>query len=161
MAENLWQVPSHRIDADHARRAVFAQHRELRNLLGRASATAAAALDGRPRSPDAVASAIGDIRATFDVHLTFEEKVLIPILEADLPLGPERAQLLREEHAQQRAFLESLHHEALAGPTLPILSVKLAQLVDWLLRDMVHEEQSLLTPEVIRDDQITIDQNTG
>ena len=161
MAENLWQVPSHRIDADHARRAVFAQHRELRNLLGRASATAAAALDGRPRSPDAVASAIGDIRATFDVHLTFEEKVLIPILEADLPLGPERAQLLREEHAQQRAFLESLHHEALAIPTLPILSVKLAQLVDWLLRDMVHEEECLLTPEVIRDDEITIDQNTG
>jgi len=161
MSENLWQVPSHRIDADHARRAVFAQHRELRGLLGRASATAAAALEGRPRSPDAVASAIGDIRATFDVHLTFEEKVLLPLLETDLPLGPERAQVLREEHAQQRALLQSLHHEALIAPNLPTLSVKLAQLVDWLLRDMVHEEQNLLTPDVIRDDQITIDQNTG
>ncbi|HEY8925200.1 MAG TPA: hemerythrin domain-containing protein [Polyangia bacterium] len=161
MSENLWQVPSHPMDADHARRTVFAQHRALRGLLGRASATASAALEGRAPSPDAVASAIGDIRTTFDVHLTFEEKVLIPILEADLPLGPERAQHLREEHAQQRGFLASLHHEALSAPTLPTLSVKLAQLVDWLLRDMVHEEQTLLTPDVIRDDQITIDQNTG
>jgi len=161
MAENLWQVPSHPVAADHARRAVFAQHRELRNLLGRASATAAAALEGRARSPDAVASAIGDIRTTFDVHLTFEERVLVPLLETDLPLGPDRARLLREEHAQQRALLESLHREAVAAPNLPTLSVKLAQLVDWLLRDMVHEEQELLTPEVIRDDQITIDQNTG
>jgi len=161
MAENLWQVPSHPMDADHARRTVFTQHRELRSLLARASTTAEAALEGRPRSPDAVASAIGDIRTTFDVHLTFEEKVLVPLLEGDLPLGPDRAQRLREEHAQQRALLQSLHREALAAPTLPTLSVKLAQLVDWLLRDMVHEEQSLLTPEVIRDDQITIDQNTG
>jgi hypothetical protein len=79
----------------------------------------------------------------------------------DPPLGPERAHRLREEHAQQRARLAALHAEAVASPALPTLSVKLSRLVDCLLRDMVEEEQSLLTPDVIRDDQITIDQNTG
>jgi len=161
MAENLWHVPSHHVDADHARRAVLAQHRELRSLLGRATATAEASLDGRPPAPDAVASSIGDIRTSFDVHLTFEEKVLVTLLEMDLPLGPERAQRLREEHAQQRMTMEALHREALASPSLPTLSVKLAQLVDWLLRDMGEEERSLLTPEVVRDDQIAIDQTCG
>jgi iron-sulfur cluster repair protein YtfE (RIC family) len=161
MAENLWHVPSHHLDADHARRAVLAQHRELRSLLGRAAATAEASLDGASRSPDAVASAIADIRTTFDVHLTFEEKVLIPLLEMDLPVGPERAQHLREEHAQQRAVLEALHREARSSPNLPTLSVKLAQLVEWLLRDMSEEEQNLLIPEVVRDDQIAIDQTCG
>jgi hypothetical protein len=161
MAENLWHVPSQPLDADHARRAVLAQHGALRSLLHRAAATAEASLDGRPLAPDAVASSIGDIRTTFDVHLTFEEKVLIPLLEMDLPLGPERAQRVREEHAQQRTMLEALHREALASPSLPTLSIKLAHLVDWLLHDMTEEEQSLLTPDVIRDDQIAIDQTCG
>ena len=161
MAENLWHVPSHPIDADHARRAVLAQHGAIRNLLSRAAATAEASLEGAAPSADAVASSIGDIRTTFDVHLTFEEKVLVPLLELDLPLGPERAHRLREEHAQQRTMMEALHREALTSPNLPTLSVKLARLVDWLLRDMVEEEQHLLTPDVIRDDQIAIDQTCG
>lgn len=161
MAENLWHVPSHHLNAEHARRAVLAQHRELRNLLARAAATAEASLEGPPPSPDAVPSAIADIRTTFDVHLTFEEKVLIPLLEMDLPVGPERARHLREEHTEQRAMLEALHREALASPNLPTLSVKLAQLIHWLLRDMSEEEHSLLTPEVVRDDQIAIDQTCG
>lgn len=161
MGEHIWQAPSHRLDAEHARHAVLAQHREIRNLLERASQTADDSLTGQPRSADAVASAIGDICMTLDVHLTFEEKVLLPILEMDLPLGPDRAQRLREEHAQQRALLRSLHAEAITSPGLPTLSVKLSRLVDWLLRDMAEEEEHLLTSDVIRDDQITIDQTTG
>jgi hypothetical protein len=108
-----------------------------------------------------VASAIGDIRATMEVHLAFEEKVLVPLFELDLPLGPERARRMRQDHRGQRAMLAVLHGEATRQPELPVLSVKLAFLVSWLLADMEQEEREILIPDVVRDDQITIDQSCG
>jgi hypothetical protein len=120
--------------------------------LDRARAVADKALDGHSPSPDAVASAIGDIHTTITVHLAFEEDVLLPILNDDLPLGPERARRLVDEHARQRAMLGALHREACVGPELPTLAAKLAFLTSWLLTDMEEEERTLVTPDVIRDD---------
>jgi len=156
-----WTVPSHRVDASTARRGILAQHERIREMLERARTVADKALDEAPLPPDAVASAIGDIRATLDVHLRFEEKVLCEILEDDLPLGPERAARLREDHEKQRATLASLHDEARAAPGRPILAAKLAFLASWLLDDMEEEERSLLTPDVVRDDLVAIDQCDG
>jgi hypothetical protein len=161
MLDPVWTVPNHRVDASTARRGILAQHVRIRELLERARSVADKALDEAPLSADAVASAIGDIRATLDVHLRFEEKVLCEILEDDLPLGPERATRLREDHAKQRATLATLHDEARAAPQRPILAAKLAFLASWLLDDMEEEERSLLTPEVVRDDIVAVDQCDG
>jgi hypothetical protein len=156
-----WSAPTHRLDAGTARGAILAQHERIRDLLGRARAVAEAALDGEPPSSDAVASAIGDIRAIMDVHLAFEEKSLLPILRDDPPLGPQRADRLLDEHKRQRASLATLHTEATAFPELPMLAAKLAFLTEWLLADMGEEERCLLIPEVVRDDIIVVDQSTG
>jgi hypothetical protein len=129
-------------------------------MLDRAHDVAEAALDEQAPSPDAVASAIGDIRTVMEVHLAFEEKSLLPILRDDLPLGPERADRLLDDHRQQRASLATLHREACAFPQVPILAAKLAFLAAWLLADMEEEERSLLLPDVVRDDVIAIDQST-
>jgi hypothetical protein len=161
MHDALWTVPTHRVDAATARRIILSQHERIRELLSRARTIAEGALDDAPQPDDAVASAFGDIRATLDVHLRFEEKVLCPIFEDDLPLGPARAARLREEHAQQRAMLAALHDEARAAPQRPILAAKLAFLTSWLLEDMSHEEKDVLTADVVRDDAIVIDQATG
>ena len=161
MLDPIWAVPSHRVDAASALRGILAQHQRIRELLDRARAVAERALDEEPQAPDAVASAIGDIRATLDVHLTFEERVLCEILEDDLPLGPQRAERLRVDHVKQRATLSTLHDEARAAPERPILAAKLAFLTSWLLDDMEEEERSLLTPEVVRDDAVSVDQTTG
>jgi hypothetical protein len=161
MLDSIWTVPRHRVDADTARRGILVQHQRIRELLERARAVADKALDEAPLPADAVASAIGDIRATLDVHLTFEERVLCDILEDDLPLGPERAARLREDHRKQRATLSSLHDEARAAPQRPLLAAKLAFLASWLLDDMEEEERSLLTPDVVRDDAIAVDQVCG
>jgi iron-sulfur cluster repair protein YtfE (RIC family) len=149
------------VDADTARRRIRAQHEQIRLLLARAHHIAEAALDGRAPRPDAVASAIGDIRTTMEVHLAFEEKVLVPLFDLDLPLGPERARRMLEEHRGQRAMLASLHREATAAPELPTLSVKLEFLASWLLADMAAEERERLSSDVLRDDQIVVDQNSG
>jgi len=156
-----WSAPAKRVDAGTARQSILSQHEHLRALLDRARAVAEAALDGQPPSPDAVASAIGDIRTTMEVHLTFEEKVLLPLLRDDLPVGPERADRLLDEHARQRQTLATLHREACAFPELPTLAAKLAFLASWLLADMAEEEHALLNPDVVRDDIIVIDQSSG
>jgi hypothetical protein len=156
-----WVAPERRLDAGTARGVILGQHTRIRALLERARAVAEASLDGAPRSPDAVASAIGDIRTIMEVHLAFEEKALLPILRDDPPLGPARADRLLEEHAQQRQTLARLHHEAGLAPDRPMLAAKLAFLTSWLLADMNEEERSLLNPDVIRDDVVTVDQNGG
>jgi hypothetical protein len=160
-AETIWTFPINRVDAPTARRRILAQHERIRGLLERARTVADQALDELPLPADAVASAIGDIRATLDVHLSFEERVLCDILEDDLPLGPERAARLREDHAKQRATLATLHTEARAAPQRPLLAAKLAFLTSWLLEDMEEEERRLLTSEAVRDDAVAIDQCTG
>jgi hypothetical protein len=161
MMELGWSAPSKRLDAGIAREAILAQHDRIRGLLARARAIAEAALDGSPPSPDAVASSIGDIRSIMEVHLAFEEKSLLPILRDDLPLGPTRADRLLDEHSRQRQTLATLHREACAFPDFVILAAKLAFLTEWLLADMNEEERSLLTPDVIRDDVVVIDQSSG
>ena len=158
---SLWAIPSHRIDADTARRSILAQHQRIRALLERARAVAEGALDQAALPADAVASAIGDIHATLEVHLRYEEMVLGNILADDLPLGPQRLARLRDEHKRQRATLTTLHDEARAAPERPILAVKLAFLTTWLLDDMAEEEGHLLTPDVIRDDLVSVDQSVG
>lgn len=161
MTEPIWIVPSHRIDAGTARRSILIQHQRIRALLAHARELAERALDQEALPADAVASAIGDIHATLEVHLRFEEKVLIEIWSDDLPLGPARAERLKDEHARQRATLAGIHEEAKAGPQLPMLAAKLAFLASWLLDDMDEEERTLLTPEAVRDDLVTVDQSDG
>jgi hypothetical protein len=78
-----------------------------------------------------------------------------------LPLGPQRAERLADEHVRQRAMLAALHGEAGRHPELPILAVKLAALTTWLLDDMVEEERSLLNPDALRDDVVVVDQTCG
>ncbi len=156
-----WSAPTRRLDAGTARDAILAQHERIRSLLERSRLVAEAALDGNAPSPDAVASSIGDIRTIMEVHLAFEEKSLLPILRDDLPVGPQRAERLLDEHRRQRATLATLHSEACAFPELPMLAAKLAFLTEWLLADMGEEERALLIPEVIRDDVIVIDQSSG
>jgi hypothetical protein len=152
MTEPVWTVPSHRVDAATARRSILIQHQWIREQLIRAQDLAERALDQEALSPDAVASAIGDIHATLEIHLRFEEKVLVDIFSDDLPLGPTRAARLHDEHAHQRAMLAGIHGEAKRGPQVPMLAAKLAFLTRWLLDDMDEEERTTLhTLDVGRD----------
>jgi len=153
-----WSAPIQRLDAGTARRGILWQHQQIRVLLEKGKAIAELALDGAVPSSDAVASTIGDLRATMEVHLAFEEKVLMPLLADDLPLGPQRAERLLDEHRRQRETLATLHREASTHPELPTLAVKLAFLTSWLLADMDEEELCLIIPEVVRDDVVVIDQ---
>ncbi len=155
MANLGWSAPSHVVDAESAKRSILSQHRRIREHLSQARSVADAALDGDEPSPSAVANVIGDLRTIIEVHLDFEERFWLPVLELDdLMLGPERrAQQLLEEHGSQRTMLAALHQEARANPQLPLLAAKLAFLTSWLTADMEAEERELrrtMAPEGAR-----------
>ena len=156
-----WSAPARRVDAGSALKGILAQHVQIRDLLERSQKVAECALTGDAVLSERVAPAIGDIRTTMEVHLAFEERLLIPLLRDDLPLGPERADRLLDEHHRQREMLAKIHTEATAMPLSPMLAVKLAALTDWLLDDMNEEERCLLIPEVVREDVVIIDQSGG
>lgn len=161
MTETIWAPPTHRLEAGAARRSILIQHQRIRELLEHARAVAERALDQVDQPHDAVASAIGDIRTTMDIHMRYEEKVLVDIFNDDLPLGPVRVERLLEDHKKQRATLAGLHDEARRGPRVPMLAAKLAFLASWLLDDMAEEERNLLTPDAVRDDIVAVDQSDG
>lgn len=142
MSDLGWSIPQGPVDARMATEGIVSQHDQIRVLLGRALEIAEAALEGRASSPDAVASAIGDVRTTIEIHLDFEEKVLLPLVRtADAP--NHRSDEVLRDHDLQRAMLATLHREARRGPELPMLAAKLAFLSSWLLKDMVAEEKAL------------------
>jgi hypothetical protein len=146
-----WSAPIEPVDAGTARRGILWQHAQIRVFLEKARTVADLALDGEASPPDAVASAIGDLRSMMEVHLTFEEKVLIPLFNVDFPVGPRRVALLLDEHKRQRGVLADLHLEARNYPLLPTLAAKLAFLTSWLLTEMLEEERSMK----VRDDDVS------
>ena len=148
MTELGWSAPTARVDAGTARRGILWQHERIRELLGKARAVAESALDGEADgSPPAVAAIIADLHSTMEVHLTFEERVLLPLL-AESAVGAQRADRLREEHRRQREVLAAIHREAREQPQLPTLAAKLAFLTSWLRADMEEEERSLAVDDV-------------
>lgn len=143
MIELGWSAPTQRVDAGTARRGILWQHAQIRVFLEKARMVAELALDGEASPADAVASAIGDLRSMMEVHLTFEEKVLIPLLRANVPVGSRGVEGLLDEHKRQRGVLADLHQEARSYPLLPTLAAKLAFLTSWLLTEMLEEERSM------------------
>jgi hypothetical protein len=155
-----WSAPTQPVDAGGARRGILQQHEWIRVVLGRSGDAAKARLEDDAPA-ETVVAAITELRSAMVAHLAFEESVLIPLLRDDLPLGPQRAERLLDEHARQRALLDVLLAEARAQPDVPELAAKLACLSDWLYADMIEEERSLLTADVIREDPVVIDQTCG
>jgi iron-sulfur cluster repair protein YtfE (RIC family) len=143
MLELVWSKAAWE-NAATARYGILAQHRELRRMLDRIESVAQAALEERSTGPDGVAVAVGELRSAMEIHLTFEESVLLPLMNAEAESGAARAQRLLNEHTQQRGTLAALHAEACAHPELPILAAKLAGLVAHLRGDMEEEERAVL-----------------
>jgi iron-sulfur cluster repair protein YtfE (RIC family) len=131
-------------------------------LLQAAGTVADMATGGNRRVAYLLPHYLENVRAALDQHLVYEEDLLLPILEADPPLGPERARRLRLEHARQRAELAVLAragHEAEAVPGA--VAQRLRALIDAFLEDMDEEERVFLTHEVPRDNVVIVDEECG
>ena len=94
--------------------------------------------------------------------MSWEDKHLAASLRRIDAWGEEGARRLAEERCEQRErlshFLEKLRDQA--RPKQHVAR-DLLELGSWLRRDMQAEEKTALDPDVLRDDMIGIDVETG
>lgn len=103
-----------------------------------------------------------DLLGVLAEHMRWEDLYLAPALEDADAWGPERAELLAEDHREQREFLTSLVERLQDQRQPPVaLAANLLELVERLRRDMEEEEAFFLDPDVLRDDVVGINVEAG
>ena len=144
------------VPTNSARREILcAQHQRLRETIEAARAAARNAL-ATPGAGGELRAAVILLERELLAHLSDEEKLLEPILARIDAWGSVRVELLRAEHAHQRAVLAVLASEN-ALPASTVVAGRTLGLCDDLLKDMEFEERELLNDRVMRDDFILID----
>jgi hypothetical protein len=142
---------------DECRKTLELQHRQLRALIARVRETALKALKNDYAASAELHVLVGVLRAEIEKHLAAEELLLGPILERVDAWGSVRLDLMRAEHAHQRAVLAVLRSERADGLPAALFAPRVLGLLDDLSADMDAEDKDLLDPRVLRDDIIQID----
>jgi hypothetical protein len=148
-------------DADGTRAEILAQHAGLRETLIDLRALTDEVLAGRGPGAVRLRAVVGGLRLQFERHLAYEEAYLAPVLEHADPWGPERVKHLFAEHVLQRQELARAEAKALEASNLRAIALALQRLIDDVLADMEHEERGLLASDILRDDLVAVDQQTG
>jgi hypothetical protein len=138
------------------RERVLDQHGALRELLKQALDVTTRGLlpDGPGR--DELSRLVHDLRARFRAHLAFEEQALAPVLTNADDWGPERVDDLLDEHARQRAELDTLVEGVTNGWDAERLSLALRSLSTDLLLDMAEEERGILSAAWLQDEMMIV-----
>ena len=93
-------------------------------------------------------------------HLEFENAVLAPALYDLDAFGPVRARQLIAEHERQRSALTTMLGSIYERRDRELAGDMLGLLVE-LRVDMAYEEETLLHPDLLRDDCVAPDTETG
>lgn len=142
------------------REQVLEQHGVLRTFLQEALTATTDALRGNADALARLDHIVRALRSRFRAHLAFEERHMVPILAATDVWGPMRVRHLLEEHACQRAELDTLVEGIETDWDAERLAVATRSLVTELLLDMDEEERGCLDADLLRDDVVSIDQAT-
>jgi iron-sulfur cluster repair protein YtfE (RIC family) len=140
---------------EERRQILETQHRGLRALIARVRDTAGDTLEAEGGPPGALRNLVGDLHEQMEKHLATEEALLGPVLEKIDAWGPVRLDLMRAEHAHQRAVLAVLRSDrGVLSPSL--LARRVLGLLDDILADMDAEDRDLLGARVLRDDVLQL-----
>jgi iron-sulfur cluster repair protein YtfE (RIC family) len=143
------------------RALLLLQHKQLRERIvevGEAAANVLACSEPELATrADELTRAVIAFADDMNLHLAAEEELLAPVLERLDACGPVRLELLRSEHAHQRAILHMLHIERRLQPRE--MARRVRSLVADVLVDMNAEEKDLLSEVLLRDDPIVVDQS--
>lgn len=146
---------------EQKRSVLRAQHDHLRELIAAlrdaAASVAASSDESLLECGPALAAAISVFDRDLRVHLGVEEELLGPILERVDAWGPVRLELMRAEHAHQRAVLEALRTDRRVGARE--MARRASALTTDVLADMDAEESEVLAESVLRDDALALDQS--
>ena len=144
------------------RQAILVQHEDLRGLLRSLDELASRAAE----ADDSCVPALREIGVLAHdklvTHLDFEDLYLVPAIRDVDGWGEERANLLAREHVEQRDLFEYILGRLRDTDQASILlGRELLAFVEVLLADMEHEEQTVLNADLLRDDVVGVDVETG
>jgi hemerythrin HHE cation binding domain-containing protein len=141
---------------DACRKTLEMQHRQLRTLIARVREVALRAVRDEREGPT-LHGLVGVLRTEIEKHLLAEESLLGPVLERVDAWGPVRMDLMRAEHAHQRAVLAVLRSDRAGALSAALFAPRVLGLLDDISSDMDAEDRDLLDPRVLRDDLIQLD----
>lgn len=144
------------------RSTILEDHEHIRGALDALDALAQSLTAGRKEPLVEALAALRSMKKRFFDHLDLEEEIMVPALRDADAWGPDRAELVLNEHREQRAELEALVQELGRSGVAPAIVGR--RILDWIeaIRvDMVHEESAVLSPDLLRDDVIAIDLEAG
>ena len=133
------------------------QHRALRGLIAQVRRSAVDVLDAAVESSQELRNQVNALRLELEDHLATEEALLGPVLERIDAWGPVRLDLMRAEHAHQRAILAVLRSDRAAALKPELLARRVLGLLEDILSDMDAEDRDLLDAKVLCDNVIQLD----
>jgi len=149
------------INLANRRSILLSQHQRLRDLIETLRQAAGSVLTSRDEALEQraawLAGAIGSFGAELNAHLATEEDLLGPVLERVDAWGPLRLELMRVEHAHQRAVLDALRTDRKLHAR--DMAKRAWSLTIDVLADMEAEERDLLAENVLRDDPVVLNQS--
>ncbi len=149
-----------KIKPSEVRARVLDEHVQIRAMLAELESLARRALDGDTHGGAQLRVKAIELYRRLDAHMSLEDAFLYPaICDADA-WGHVRGERMKEEHVRQRAALCQLAEFESRGDTAALVGA-LRRLVTDIRDDMCSEERELLNPDILRDDVISIAQNSG
>jgi hypothetical protein len=136
---------------------VLEQHKVLRQMFQRALDETTRSLRREGLALEELAELATDLRQRFRAHLAFEERMLAPVLAHIDLWGPERVSALLEEHARQRAEVDTIVEGLQTDWDVERLALVMRSLVTDLLRDMDEEEAGCLSASFLGEDVVAVD----
>jgi hemerythrin-like domain-containing protein len=142
------------------RACVLDEHVQIRGMLAEVESIAERALAGDAQARAQLRTKALELYSRLHAHMCMEDSLLYPaICDADA-WGHVRGARMREEHARQRAQLSELANVEWRNTTAELVEA-VQRFAKDVRDDMCNEENELLNPELLRDDVISIAQNSG
>ena len=142
------------------RARVLDEHVQIRAILVELESLARRALDGDTHGGAQLRTKAVELCSTLDAHVSLEDALLYPaICDADA-WGHLRGEQMKEDHVRQRAVIRQLVDFESRGDTVALVGA-VRRLATDIRDDMCSEERELLNPDLLRDDVISIAQNSG
>jgi iron-sulfur cluster repair protein YtfE (RIC family) len=144
------------------RERVLSDHEELRGRLAELEELARASLERGPGAGVGLRTRAEDLLDHLAIHMSWEDRYLVPVLRAADGWGEARSGRLAREHLEQRELLEyALRQLHDADRPEAVVARNLLDLVALLREDMLEEECAFLDERLLRDDPLVVDVVTG
>jgi hypothetical protein len=143
------------------RARILSEHEALRAVYAEVEALVGLVVAGDARSERPLRERCRTMYQMLLRHIALEDAFLAPALRECAGFGLLRADDLLHEHERQRRLLRYALSSIDEVTTSATLVQSVPPLLVSLRADMAHEEQALLTPELLKDDTIEPDMMTG